>query len=46
MSNLGTYFGGSAEAQYVPGYGVIFRKNARMNTTRAFVDAVEQVVPA
>lgn len=32
----GTYFGGSAEVQHVLGYGVIFRKNARMNTTRAF----------
>jgi hypothetical protein len=31
------YFGGSAEPQYVPGYGVIFRKNGRMNTARAFV---------
>jgi hypothetical protein len=38
VSDLGTYFGGSAEAQYVPGYGVIFRKHARMSTTRAFVD--------
>ena len=33
----GTYFGGSAEAQYVPGYGVVFRKTARMNTARTFV---------
>ncbi len=32
-----TYYGGQAEPQYVPGYGVIFRKNARMNTARAFV---------
>jgi hypothetical protein len=31
------YFGGSAEPQYVPGYGVIFRKNARLNTSRTFV---------
>ncbi len=32
-----TYYGGQAEPQYVPGYGVIFRKSARMNTARAFV---------
>jgi len=25
------YFGGEARTQYIPGYGVIFRKNARMN---------------
>ncbi len=31
-----TYFGGSADPQYVPGYGVIFRKNARMSTSRTF----------
>lgn len=36
VRDLDTYFGGSAEAQHVPGYGVIFRKNARMNTARAF----------
>jgi len=36
VSDFGTYFGGSAEAQYVPGYGVIFRKNARMNATRVY----------
>jgi len=38
VSGMGTYFGGSAEAQYVPGYGVIFRKSARMNTARTFAD--------
>jgi hypothetical protein len=32
------YFGGSAEPQYVPGYGVLFRKNARMSTGRVFAD--------
>jgi hypothetical protein len=32
-----TYYGGSIEPQYVPGYGVIFRKNARMSTARVFV---------
>ncbi len=26
------YLGGEAEPEYVPGYGVIFRKNARLNT--------------
>ena len=31
------YLGGQADPQYVPGYGVIFRKNARMNTARTFV---------
>ncbi len=31
-----TYFGGTAQTQYVPGYGVIFRKSARLNTARAF----------
>jgi hypothetical protein len=38
VSGMGTYFGGSAEAQYVPGYGVIFRKSARMSTARTFAD--------
>ena len=32
------YFGGTAETQYVPGYGVIFRKNGRMSTARTFVN--------
>jgi hypothetical protein len=36
VSSFGAYFGGSAEAQHVPGYGVIFRKNGRMSTARAF----------
>lgn len=27
----GAYFGGAARTQYIPGYGVIFRKNARMS---------------
>ncbi len=35
-SNLGTYFGGSAGALHVAGYGVIFRKTARMSTAHAF----------
>lgn len=30
------YVGGTADAQYVPGYGVIFRKTARMSTARTF----------
>jgi hypothetical protein len=37
VDSWSVYFGGSAEPQYVPGYGVIFRKNGRMNTARAFV---------
>lgn len=41
-----TYFGGSADPQYVPGYGVIFRKNARMSTTRTFGDLPGAVRPA
>lgn len=32
-----TYYGGRADPQYVPGYGVIFRKTARLNTARTFV---------
>jgi hypothetical protein len=27
----GAYFGGAARTQYIPGYGVIFRKNARIS---------------
>ncbi len=45
VANLGTYFGGSADAQHVPGYGVIFRKNARMNTARAFATRALAEVP-
>jgi hypothetical protein len=38
LSNyVGAYFGGRAEPQYVPGYGVFFRKTARLSTARAFV---------
>lgn len=32
-----SYFGGRAQPQYVPGYGVFFRKTARLSTVRAFV---------
>ena len=31
ISAGGAYYGGEARTQYIPGYGVIFRKNARMN---------------
>jgi hypothetical protein len=36
VSDFGTYFGGRAEPQYVPGYGVFFRKTARLSTARAW----------
>jgi hypothetical protein len=38
VDSWSVYFGGTAEPQYVQGYGVIFRKNGRMNTARAFVE--------
>jgi hypothetical protein len=31
IAGTGTYFGGEARTQHIPGYGIIFRKNARMS---------------
>jgi hypothetical protein len=42
ISGSGYYFGGAARTQYVPGYGVIFTKSARMN----LVTVLQEGVPA
>lgn len=46
ISTSGTYFGGEARTQYIPGYGVIFRKNARMNPFIMMSEAPDVPAPA
>ncbi len=47
IAGSGYYFGGEAGTQYIPGYGVIFTKNARMNLVTVLDEAVPiPAVPA
>ena len=42
----GTYFGGEARTQHIPGYGVIFRKNARINPFLMVPEVPDAPAPA
>lgn len=45
ISTGGTYFGGEARTQHIPGYGVIFRKNARINPFLMVSEAPDAPAP-
>ncbi len=40
ITGSGYYFGGESGTQYIPGYGVIFTKNARMNLVTVLDESV------
>ncbi len=46
VSGRGAYFGGEARTQHIPGYGVIFRKNARINPFMVVSEVPDVPAPA
>jgi len=40
IAGSGYYFGGASGTQYIPGYGIIFTKNARMNLVTVLDESI------